>query len=122
WRIGLQHPRKRDEYVRIFELTDCAVATSGDYERFFVHEGVRYAHIIDARTGWPVGNGVESATVLAPTATQADALSTSIFVLGAEEGLELIRGYGGVSAMIITADPGDPLGAVFHCTPDLAEE
>ena len=121
WRIGVQHPRRRGELVGVLEITDRAVTTSGDYERFFVYDGVRYAHIIDPRTGWPVANGVESVTVLAPTAMQADALSTSLFVLGPVEGLALAGEYPGVSALIMTADPLDPGRLVYHRTPDLAD-
>ncbi|HCJ10261.1 MAG TPA: hypothetical protein DHW14_03750, partial [Clostridiales bacterium] len=83
WRIAVRHPRA-EGFLGVLELPGgTAVATSGDYERFFVHEGRRYHHILDPSTGWPV-SGVVSVTVLAPTAAEADALATALFVLGPE--------------------------------------
>ncbi len=103
WKIGVQHPREKDRLLGHLELKDCAVATSGDYERFFVVNGKRYSHILDPRTGWPAsgGEGMVSVTVIAPNATEADALSTSTFVLGEEKGQELLEGsLTGVSGLM----------------------
>lgn len=99
WKIGIQHPREKDRLLGHLELKDHAVATSGDYERFFVVNGKRYSHILDPRTGWPV-EGMVGATVVAPNATEADALSTSAFVLGEEKGLELLEGIEGIYGLI----------------------
>ncbi|HHT9109637.1 MAG TPA: FAD:protein FMN transferase, partial [Candidatus Brocadiaceae bacterium] len=79
WNIGVQHPRKRGEILGYLELKDEATATSGDYERFFEVKGKRYSHILDPRTGRPV-SGTIATTIVAPTGTQVDALSTSVFV------------------------------------------
>jgi len=92
WKIGVQHPREKDHLMGHLELKDRAVATSGDYERFFTVNGKRYSHILDPKTGWPV-EGMVSVTVVAPSATEADALSTSVFVLGEEKGRELLEGH-----------------------------
>ncbi len=102
WRIGIQHPRKRQALLDEVSLSMGAVATSGDYERFFVHEGQRYHHLLDVRTGFPA-RGCMSVTVIAASAMTADALSTAAFVLGPEAGLALIEGQPGVEAMIVDA-------------------
>ncbi|MCS7023703.1 MAG: FAD:protein FMN transferase [Bryobacteraceae bacterium] len=89
WRVGIQHPRaERGVLVGSVTLSDEALATSGDYERFKIVDGVRYHHIIDPRTGWPA-RGAISVTVIAKSAEQADALSTAMFVLGPEKALQL---------------------------------
>jgi len=90
WRIGVQHPFEQGNYLGILELdSGMAVATSGNYERFVTIEGKRYAHIIDPRTGIPV-EGMAGVTVLSQTAIEADALSTSLFVLGIGKATELL--------------------------------
>jgi thiamine biosynthesis lipoprotein ApbE len=106
WKIGIQHPRERDHLLGHLELRDCAVATSGDYERFFTVNGKRYSHILDPRTGWPV-EGMVSVTVVAPDATQADALSTSVFVLGEEKGGELLEGLEGTAGLMAWERDGE---------------
>jgi thiamine biosynthesis lipoprotein len=81
WRVGIKHPRKLDQLIARFKLSDYAVATSGDYERFVMIDGKRYHHIIDPRNGFP-STQCQSVTVLAPSAEEADALATYLFVLG----------------------------------------
>ncbi len=99
WRIGVRDPFHRDHVLGTFTLRDGeAAATSGNYERFVVLQGVRYAHIIDPRTGRPV-TGVAGVTAIAPTAMQADALSTTLFVLGPADGLRLLESYPGCHAL-----------------------
>lgn len=99
WKIGIQHPRDKNEILGYLELRDEATATSGDYERFFEINGKRYSHIIDPRTGRPVSSTI-AVTIVAPTGTQVDALSTSIFVLGPENGMKLIKNIPDTHAMI----------------------
>jgi len=101
WAIGIDHPRTQKLMGRI-KLWRGAVATSGDNDRYFEINGVRYAHIIDPRTGQPVRN-IASLTVIAPTATAADALSTAAFVLGPEQGLALLRAYPGAGGVAVTS-------------------
>jgi FAD:protein FMN transferase len=103
WRIGIQHPRKAGAVAATVLVADQAVVTSGDYERFFERDGVRYHHIFDPRTGLPADR-CQSATVVAPTAALADALSTALFVLGPEEGLALVEQFPGAQALVIGAD------------------
>ncbi|GJQ48280.1 putative membrane associated lipoprotein involved in thiamine biosynthesis apbE [Candidatus Kuenenia stuttgartiensis] len=99
WRVGIQHPRYKNEILGYLELKDEATATSGDYERFFEINGVRYSHIIDPRTGKPV-NGTIAVTIIAPSGTDVDALSTSVYVLGQEKGLKYLREIPGAEALI----------------------
>jgi len=99
WKIGVQHPRNRDEILGYLELKNEATATSGDYERFFEFNGKRYSHIINPQTGRPV-SGTIATTIVAPTGTAVDALSTSVFVLGHEKGMELIKKIPNTDAMI----------------------
>ena len=87
WKVGIKHPRNTNDLVARFDLKDYAVATSGDYERFKIINGVRYHHILDPATGYP-GRLSESSTILAPTAEEADATATYIFLLGWEKALK----------------------------------
>lgn len=81
WAVGIRHPLHKDRRLAVMRLSDAAMATSGGEEQFFEHEGRRYSHIIDPRTGYPAA-GVLSATVVAPTAAVADALATAFYVGG----------------------------------------
>ena len=83
WTVGIHDPLRRGRRIGRLRLRDRALGTSGSANQSFRHRGRRYAHIVDPRTGWPA-EGVWSATVLAPTAAEADALSTTFFVMGAE--------------------------------------
>ncbi len=103
WVIGLQHPRKSEGLLGSFEIRDKAVSTSGDYEKFFTIDGERYSHIIDPRTGNPV-KGIVSVTIVTDNATRADALSTGVFVLGLDKGMDLIEKLSDVEGIIIYED------------------
>ena len=100
WMIGIKHPRKPDEIVLRLPLSESAISTSGDYERFFIEDGNRVHHIINPATGRSA-NKSWSATVIGPTAMTTDALSTTIFILGAAKGLALIESLDGIDAIII---------------------
>lgn len=110
WRIGVRDPRKKESLLDVLHISDVAVTTSGDYERYFEIDGKRYSHIIDPRTG-KSANKVLSATVIAPTAVEADALSTALCVLGSVEGEALIESLGGdyASVMIEKNEKGKPV-------------
>lgn len=105
WRVGIERPGTPGTVQRAVRLGGQGLATSGDYRMFFERDGARYSHILDARRGRPVDHGLASVTVVAPTAMQADALSTALMVLGPEAGLELARREG-VAAFFI-AGKGD---------------
>lgn len=98
--VGIRHPRRAGEYSVLIPLENTAISTSGDYERFFEENGKRYHHILDPATGRS-SSAVQSASVLAPSAMESDALSTTVFVLGVERGLALINSLTGVDAIII---------------------
>ena len=102
WTVGVRDPRDDQSMAVLLPLVDTAVSTSGDYERFFVEDGVRYHHILDPRTGDSARQSW-SVTILGPEATFTDALSTSVFVLGPERGLELVNRLNGIDAIIIDA-------------------
>ncbi|WP_243391622.1 FAD:protein FMN transferase [Pseudohalioglobus lutimaris] len=101
--IGIRHPRKEDQYVVVIPLEDTAISTSGDYERFFERDGVRFHHILDPETG-DSARKVRSASVIAPLAIDTDALSTTVFVLGVEKGLALVNSLPGVDAIIVDGE------------------
>ncbi|MDH3389780.1 MAG: FAD:protein FMN transferase [Gammaproteobacteria bacterium] len=100
WIIGIQNPRDEDGIALRLPLSDSAVSTSGDYERFFIDDGKRVHHIIDPTTGRSAGASW-SATVTGPDAMTTDALSTTIFIMGAVKGLALIESLDGIDAIII---------------------
>ena len=103
WRVGIRDPRgaKTASFARI-ELSDAAFSTSGDYEHFFLADGVRYHHLIDPRTCWPARASV-STTVLAKSATDAEFLTKAAFILGPKEGQKLVRQFG-AAAVWVTRD------------------
>lgn len=103
WTLGVQNPRKPGDLLAALPLTDAAMVTSGDYERFFVLDGKRYHHIIDLRTGYPATRS-RSVTVQAAEAMMADALSTAIFILGPVDGVALASKLPGVEAAVVGAD------------------
>jgi thiamine biosynthesis lipoprotein len=101
WRVGIRDPRGGpDDYFAWLDLADASASTSGDYESFFVLDGVRYHHVLDPRTGWPA-RGVTGVTVVSPDATLADALSTALMVLGPEHGLALAERLPEVEAVVV---------------------
>jgi FAD:protein FMN transferase len=103
WKVGIRDPRGESGSVfAVLEVSDAAFSTSGDYENFFVLEGKRYHHIIDPRTCYPA-TASRSATVLAPSAVDAEVLTKSVFILGGKEGLALAEKMG-ASAVVVTED------------------
>ncbi|MFW6214072.1 MAG: FAD:protein FMN transferase, partial [Spirochaetota bacterium] len=107
WRIGVQLPEtqaRRGVFIGIAEVEDLSVVTSGTYERFFVQDDVRYHHILDTETGYPVRNRLESVTIVTEDSIRADALSTSIFAMGLEEGLRFAEELSDAEALFVTED------------------
>ena len=103
WTIGIKHPRDRERAIAAVPVSNVCLVTSGDYERFFELDGVRYHHILDPRTGRPA-TGCMSATVSAPDAAVADAVATAICVLGPELGLELVGKLPRIEAIVVGMD------------------
>ncbi len=100
WRVAIQNPRDPGRHIGVLRLKGDCVATSGDYLQYFTPDR-RFHHILDPRTGTPA-DAVSSVTVVTPTAMSADALSTAIFVLGAEQGLTLMSQLDGVEGVVVT--------------------
>ncbi len=107
WTIGLQNPRAEALSAKI-RLDELAVATSGDYRRFVEKDGKRFSHILNPATGESAAELI-SVTILAPSALEADALSTAVSVLGREKGLALIESLPEAEAIVIAADRPDEL-------------
>jgi len=103
WMVGVRDPREEGEVAISIPLVDEAISTSGDYERFFDENGIRYHHIIKPSTGKPA-TGVHSATVIGPDAVITDALSTSVFVMGVDKGLTLIGTLPDYESIVIDAE------------------
>lgn len=130
WRIGIVHPRDDQKLLGFVTLDSGAVATSGDYENFFVLHGRRYSHVIDVTTGMP-SRGVLSASAVAPTGEWSDGMSATLMLMGASAGVRVADSLGTIGAVIVS-DPGN--GAVmrddihlsaraaflFGCIPDSA--
>lgn len=112
WRVGIKNPQNpAGQPVIRLEIDNMSVVTSGVYERYFEQDGIRYHHILDTTTGYPVWNHVMSATIISPSSLQADALSTSLFMLGPDAGMELLSRFQTEGIIIrddntVTATPG----------------
>ena len=85
WLVGIRHPRDEENFCALVNLTDCTIVTSGDDQRYFIHEGVRYHHILDPKTGFPSTSGCTSVSIIGQSSLYADMFSTAAFVLGMEE-------------------------------------
>ncbi|WP_093409570.1 FAD:protein FMN transferase [Salegentibacter flavus] len=100
WKVAITNPMDKNKVFALLPVTNGAVVTSGDYEKYVNLQGKRYTHIIDPRTGYPA-SGIISVTVFAPKAELADALATSVFVMGKEAGLDRINQLPGIECIII---------------------
>jgi len=92
WQIAIKDPRGKD-FLGFLELKNKSVATSGDYEQYFIKGNARYSHILNPKTGYPANSGIVSVTVIAPDGLTADCLATAIFVLGKEKGKALLKRF-----------------------------
>ncbi len=100
FKIGIAHPRENKALLATFELPDrYSCATCGDYERYFIKDGIRYHHILDPKTGYPAGKSI-AATVIGKSAAGCDALSTATFVKGPKKGIEFIEGLKDFDAIV----------------------
>lgn len=105
WHIGLQDPAKsRGQYIGVMSVANQAVVTSGDYVRFFEEDGVRYHHILNPFTGYPVISDIISVTIIAKNSIEADGLATPVYTLGLEAGMELVNRLKDTEAIFITKD------------------
>ncbi len=105
WKIGIQDPREvRGEYLGILSTEEKAIVTSGIYERFFMEDGVRYHHILDSSTGYPVDNGLISTTIVHKDSLMADGLSTALFSLGIKKGMALAETLEDTGVIMVDED------------------
>ena len=118
WRIGINKPQKDaavNAVYKIVSLSNKAFATSGDYRNFFEINGVRYSHVIDPRSGYPVSNGVVGVSIIADNCTVADGLATAIMVMGVEKGIALLNRLDNVEGLIVV-EKSDGNLADFYST------
>jgi thiamine biosynthesis lipoprotein len=105
WRIGIQDPLdKRDAYIGVLLISDKSIVTSGVYERYFESGGRRYHHILSTKNGYPADNGLLSVTIIADSSIAADSLSTTVFALGYEQGMALLKTIPDAEAIFIFDD------------------
>jgi thiamine biosynthesis lipoprotein len=100
WTIGIADPNQSSTIFSYLEVSDMAVATSGNYEKFIVIEGRKYSHTIDPRSGLPI-TGIKSVTIITPNAELADALTTPVAIMGIEAGMDLVNQLQQVECIII---------------------
>ncbi|MHB8867054.1 MAG: FAD:protein FMN transferase, partial [Pirellulaceae bacterium] len=119
WRIAVRHPLRPERRLAELKLCNCSVGTSGSGQQFFYHQGRRYGHVLDPRTGVPA-EGVLSVTVLAPHAAEADALATAFFVLGVDATHAFCTARSDLAALFVL--PGTRAGTVRLESIGLGEE
>lgn len=112
WSIGIQNPRSPEKVMATISVSDIAVATSGDYEKFFFHQGKRYHHILNPKTGFPV-DGCQSVTILSKDGITSDGLATAVFVLGPEKGYTLCQELQGVECLVVDRKGGTLMTSGF---------
>ncbi|MBI1820373.1 MAG: FAD:protein FMN transferase [Nitrospirae bacterium] len=100
WRVGIKHPRQPGKVLATIDLSNQAISTSGDYERFFIKDGIRYHHLLDPKTLQPA-RGCQSVSIIAGDGTMSDALSTGIFIMGPEKGMALIEKLPHIGGVIV---------------------
>ncbi len=105
WKIGIQDPfMPTGSYAGILEVSDISVVTSGDYERYFYHQGKKYNHIIDPETGYPADKDLTGISIISDKSIDCDALATTVFVMGLDEGMEFVNTLDYIEAIFITKD------------------
>ncbi|MCF8009068.1 MAG: FAD:protein FMN transferase [Halanaerobiales bacterium] len=105
WKVGIQDPdQSRGNIIAVVEGSDISVVTSGNYERYFTEDGIRYHHILNPETGYPAWNKIISSTIISSDSSYADALSTSLYILGVEKSFDLIKEFDHIYIVLVTED------------------
>ncbi len=116
WRIGIRDPKGgQGDLAAVLEAENCAVVTSGGYERYFEEDGNTYIHILNPETGYPADGDLASVTVISEDGTLADALSTSLYLMGAEDAVSYWREYGENFEMVLITDEGEIYATAEIC-------
>jgi thiamine biosynthesis lipoprotein len=123
WPVGIRHPRDQNRRLAVLRIRDAALSTSGSEEQYFEHNGRRFGHIIDPRTGWPAV-GVATVTVMASSAAVADALATAFYVGGPELAAGYCAAHPDVVVLMLESGAGRPLlfGSHPQCEVEIARE
>lgn len=120
WNIAVKDPFSENGVIGYIQTTDIAIVTSGDYERFFVAaDGTRYHHIFNPKTGYPAQSGVSSVTVVSADSIRADALSTSLFVMGKDAGIDFVNKQENAEAIFVGKEDGRQ---VITCSSGISEK
>lgn len=117
WKVGIQDPEGKEDYIGTLSIKDQAVITSGGYERYFEEAGKTYHHIIDPRTGYPAESGLLSVTIVSSDGTLADGLSTSLFIMGKDEAIDYWRDHSEEFDGILETEDGS-----LYVTEGIAED
>ena len=117
WKVGIQDPEGKEDYLGTLSIKDQAVITSGGYERYFEEDGKTYHHIIDPRTGYPADSGLLSVTIVSSDGTLADGLSTSLFIMGKEEAIKYWKDHSEEFDGILETEDG-----TLYVTEGIAED
>ncbi|MDV4149523.1 FAD:protein FMN transferase [Clostridium sp. AL.422] len=105
WRIGIQNPySERGDQIGVLTTSNKSIVTSGIYERYIEQDGVKYHHILSPKTGYPYDNEIAGITIVSDKSVDGDALSTSVFAMGVEEGMKFVNSLDGIDAIFITKD------------------
>ncbi|MSU02868.1 FAD:protein FMN transferase [Tissierella pigra] len=103
WKIGIQDPFEHTgNFLGVIEAENKSIVTSGDYERFFTYKGKKYHHILDTKTGYPADNEITGVSIISDKSIDGDGLSTTLFVLGVDKGIELVNSLEGIQAIFVT--------------------
>ena len=103
WTIGIVHPEFKNDIFSYMNISDLAVATSGNYEKFIIIDGKKYSHTINPKTGLPI-RGIKSVTIISSNAEIADAMATPVMIMGTTAGLDMINQINNIEAIIIDDD------------------
>ena len=107
WRVGVQNPDGSENHLGVLSVGECAVVSSGGYQRFFEEDGVRYHHILDPKTGCPAQSGLSAVTVVCSDAVAADAYSTALYVMGLEGALRFWSERSETLDLVLRTDDGE---------------